>query len=199
MVDWKSLFGLSYDQALQSFKASVGAEVLDQVMSIPDTIAFIEFIYEETAQTLLFALYQAYKAGNYEMARQIWNYAKLEFLPDAVNFVGGWGVLNPATQNCFQRFFDAVELSLEVWDKILAQGPPQEAVLAVYTNEFDVLIKIDGEEKGLAGPTVPVKVKLEPGSHSIEAIKEGFQTEARSVNLNPGEYRAIKINMKPIS
>jgi len=199
MVDWKSIFGFSYNKAYESFKASVGAEIVSELLSIPDTIAFIEFIYEEAAQQALFAIYNAYKAGDYDTAFDILNYLKFELFPDAVNMIGGWGKLNPATQTCFERFFDAVEKAINTWEKIIAVGPPQQAVLVIYTSEDDVTIKVDGEIKGFAGEVNPLKLTLEPGGHSIEASKSGFETEVRQVSLDPGEYRAIKINMKPTS
>lgn len=198
MVDWKRLMGLS-GSALDNFKETVGAEILQQILSIPDTIAFIEFIYEEAAQTALFAIYQAHKNGQDEMARQILDYLQFQLLPDAVGMVASWGALNPATQTAFQRFFDAVEYSIQMWDLVLTSPKEETGTLVIYTNVNDVSISIEGEYKGTAGPVIPLKLKLEPGSYTVEAKKDGYQVEARNVNLKPGDYYALKINMKPLT
>ena len=142
--DW-NIFSYSYNLAREKFKAAVGAEIVEQLLSIPDTISFIEFIYEEAAQTLLIAIYQAHKNGQDDMARQILNYLKMELLPDAVNMVGGWGLLNPATRTCFQRFFDAVALSADTWEQILTVKPPGYGMLVIYSDVDNTSIEIDGE------------------------------------------------------
>ena len=197
MVDWSKL-GLSSSEALSSFKSAVGEEVASQLMSIPDTIAFIEFIYEESVQTALFAIYQAHKNGQDDMARQILNYLTVYLLPDAIGMTAGWGKLNPATQNCFERFFEASKYAADSWAEILATTKEPYGTLVVYTNVNDVTISIDGKEVGTASPVTPVKTQVEAGSHSIEAKKSGYEVEARSVNIKAGDYRAIKINMKEI-
>lgn len=198
IINWSKL-GTSSSAAMDNFKMTLGSEIVESLMSIPDTVAFIEFIYEEAAQTALFAIYQAHKNGQDEMARQILDYLQFQLLPDAVGMVASWGALNPATQNCFQRFFEAVRLAATTWDQILTIAKPSTATLVIYTNVNDVDIYVDGKYKGSASPTVPFKAQLEPGSYGIEAKKNGYQTEARQVKLSTREYQVMKINMKPLT
>jgi len=194
MVDW-GIFKITNDKALSSFKASVGAEIVKELLSIPDTIAFIEFIYEEAAQTALFALYQAYKNGDNELAAEVKDYIKFKLLPDAVAMIGGWGKLNPATQTCFERFFDAVEESVKIWDKILTVGPPGFGMLVIYSDTENTDVTVDGKEVGLAGPTQPAKVQVEAGKHEIVAKAEGKQVTVKHYNVKAGEVLTIKLNM----
>jgi hypothetical protein len=147
LINW-SRISLGYGEALDNLKASVGAEIIDQILSIPDTVAFIEFIYEEAAQTALFALYNAVKTGDYEMADQIRTFIKHELLPDATGMIATWGALNPATRTCFQRFFDAVAYAVEQYGHTTQPAPKGFGTLIIYTDVRDVLITIDGEEKG---------------------------------------------------
>ena len=195
--DW-NVGGGSYDSILNTWKKKFGAEVIEAILSIPDTATFIEFIYEEAAQTLLFALYNAVKAGDKETARAILDYLKLELLPDAVNFVSFWGNLAPHTKTCFERFFDAVDLSAQAYENILAMMGKEEGVLTVYCNVEDAEVYVDGEYKGLCGPVDPLKLNLSVGSHGVEVKKEGYKTAARNVNISPGEYQILKVNLQKI-
>lgn len=194
--DWEK-FSIQYEDAIKSWKAKFGAEIIEAILSIPDTETFIEFIYEEAAQTILFAIYQAYKAGDYETAQEALNYLRLELLPDAVNNVGFWGALAPHTRTCFQRFFDAVDYSARIWDKVLNAAKPQEGTLTVYANVDGAEVYVDGESKGTCGTVDPLKLKLSVGSHGVEVKKSGYQTAARQVSIEPGEYQVLKVNLIP--
>lgn len=191
--------GAKYSDILNAWKKKFGAEIIEAILSIPDTATFIEFIYEEAAQTLLFAIYNAIKNGQNETARAALDYLKLELLPDAVNFVNFWGNLAPHTKTCFQRFFDAVDLAVQAYEQALAVEPPSEGVLTIYSNVEDAEVYIDGELKGKCGPALPLKVNLSTGSHGVEVKKEGYETGVRQVNISPGEYQIIKVNLYKLS
>jgi len=193
-INW-NILGLTYTAAKDNFKAAVGAEVFEQILSIPDTVAFIEFIYEEAAQTLLFAIYVAHKHGQDEIAQEALNYLKHELLPDAIGMISTWGALNPATRTCFQRFFDAVEISADIWDKVLNAPKPGWGTLLIYSDEPDTAIYIEGKFKGYAGPTTPLKLYLEAGRYDLEAKKEGFQVAVRHPTVKANELTIIKIDM----
>ena len=180
--DWTKI-SIQYEDVLKAWKKKFGEEIIEAILSIPDTCTFIEFIYEEAAQTTLFALYNAIKAGDKETARAILDYLKLELLPDAVNFVAFWGNLAPHTKTCFERFFDAVDYSAQVYEKMIAMMGKEEGVLTVYSNVEDTRVFIDGEEKGTCGPVDPLKVTLPAGSHGIEAVKDGYEVAARQVTM----------------
>jgi len=195
--DWTKI-SIQYEDALKAWKAKFGAEIIEAILSIPDTATFIEFIYEEAAQTALFAVYNAVKAGDKETARAILDYIKLELLPDAVNFVSFWGNLAPHTKTCFQRFFDAVDYSVQAYENVLAMAGKEEGVLTVYSNVEDAKVYIDGEYKGLCGPADPLKVNLAAGSHGVEVKKEGYETGVRQVNISPGEYQVLKVNLQKL-
>jgi len=196
--DWTKI-SIQYEDALKSWKTTFGSEIIEAIMSIPDTATFIEFIYEEACQTALFALYNAIKSGQQETAKAIIDYIKLELLPDAVNFVQFWGNLAPHTKNSFQRFFDAVDLAVQAYEQALAVEPPSEGVLTIYSNVEDAEVYIDGELKGKCGPALPLKVNLSTGSHGVEVKKEGYETGVRQVNISPGEYQVIKVNLYKLS
>lgn len=168
------------------------------LMSVPELITFIQFIYEETLQTLLFTVYQAYKDGFYDVAFDVLYYAKLEVLPSAKGFNETWGHLNPATKTCFDAFFRASEKAIEAWERKLNRPKPQNGTLVIYTNVEDVSIYVDGVYQGTAGPITPFKMTIEPGSHGIEAKKTGYYAAARSVKIDPGEYQVMKINLNPM-
>lgn len=169
------------------------------LMSVPELITFIQFIYEETLQTLLFTVYQAYKDGFNDLAKDILDYAYLEVLPEAEGFNAAWGNLNPATQGSFRAFFNASRKACNVWYSKLSRAKEQSGTLVIYTNVENVSIYVDGDYKGTAGPLVPFKMRIEAGSHGVEAKKPGYYTEARSVRIDPGEYQTMKINLKPQS
>ena len=129
------------------------------------------------------------------MARQILNYLKMELLPDAVNMVGGWGLLNPATRTCFQRFFDAVALSADTWEQILTVKPPGYGMLVIYSDVDNTSIEIDGEFKGYAGQLDPLKVKLQEGKHEVIAKAEGYQVNVKHYTVKEGEVLTVKLDM----
>jgi len=43
--DWTKI-SIKYEDALKSWKTTFGSEIIEAIMSIPDTATFIEFIYE---------------------------------------------------------------------------------------------------------------------------------------------------------
>lgn len=190
--------GAEYSDILNAWKKKFGAEIIEAILSIPDTATFIEFIYEEAAQTLLFAIYNAIKNGQNETARAALDYLKLELLPDAVNFVNFWGNLAPHTKTCFQRFFDAVDFAAQVYEQVLTVTGKEEGVLTVYSNVDDAKVYVDGELKGECGPVIPLRINLSAGSHGVEVMKAGYQTAVRQVNIEPGEYQVIKVNLQPL-
>jgi len=197
VFDWTKI-SIQYEDALKAWKTKFGAEIIEAIVSIPDTCTFIEFIYEEAAQTLLFALYNAVKAGDKETARAILDYLKLELLPDAVNFVSFWGNLAPHTKTCFERFFDAVDYSAQVYERIIAMMGKEEGTLTVYANIDDVDVYIDGEKKGTCGRADPFKIVLPAGSHGVEGIKSKYYPAVRQVTIDPGEYQTLKLVLHPI-
>lgn len=168
------------------------------LMSVPELVTFIQFIYEETLQTLLFTAYQAYRDGFYDVAKDVVDFAYLEVLPEAKTFTSTYGNLNPATKGCFDAFFLASEKACKVWYAKLAKPKNAEGTLKVYTNVEDVNIYVDGKYFGTAGPLIPASGTLPAGSHGVEAKKTGYYTEARSVKIDPNEYQVLKINMKPM-
>jgi len=180
-----------------------GASVLEGVagtlMSVPELVTFIQFIYEETLQTLLFTVYQAYKDGMYDVAKDVLDFTYLEVLPEAEAFNSTWGHLNPATNDTFNAFFRASAKACQTWYQKLNKPKVEYGTLVVYTSVEDVSIYVDGTYMGKAGPLTPFKTKLTAGSHGIEAKKPGYYTEARSVRIDPGEYQTLKINMKPMT
>lgn len=54
-------------------------------------------------------------------------------------------------------------------------------------------VVIDGRHYGALPETIP----LDPGEHSIEVTAPGAATEARSIELEPGETRRIPIALRP--
>ena len=180
------------------WSSDVFSKAAGMLMSVPELVTFIQFIYEETLQTLLFTVYQAYKDGFYDVAKDVLDYAYLEVLPEAESFNSTWGHLNPATDNCFRAFFLSTKKACKVWYEKLAKPKKAEGTLKVYTNVEDVSIYVDGEYFGKAGPLIPASGTLPAGSHGVEAKKAGYYTEARSVKIDPNEYQVLKINMRPM-
>ena len=195
--DW-NVGGGSYDSILNTWKKKFGAEVIEAILSIPDTAAFIEFIYEEAAQALLFALYNAIRAGDKETARAVLDYLKLELLPDAVNFVSFWGNLAPHTKTCFQRFFDAVDYSAQAYERIIAMMGKEEGTLTVYANVDDVDVYVDGVKRGTCGRADPFKMTLPAGSHGVEGLKSKYYPAVKQVYISPGEYQTLKLVLHPV-
>lgn len=169
------------------------------ILSVTETVTFIQFIYEETLQTLLFTVYQAYKDGMYDVAKDILDYAYMHVLPEAIFVNNSIGMGNPATQPCFRAFFEATRKACQVWYKKLNKPKKEVGTLKVYTNVEDVNIYVDGEYIGKAGPLTPATYVLPAGSHGVEAKKAGYYTEARSVRIDPNEYQVLKINLKPMT
>lgn len=178
------------------FSSEAFSKAAGVLMSVPELVTFIQFIYEETLQTLLFTVYQAYKDGLYDTAKDVLDYAYLDVLPEAKAFNSTWGHLNPATNDSFAAFFFASEKACQTWYAKLNKPKVTYGTLVIYTSEEDVSIYIDGVYKGTAGPLTPFKMKIESGSHGVEAKKSGFYTEARSVKIDPGEYQVMKIVMR---
>ena len=195
--DWTKI-SIQYEDVLKAWKKKFGEEIIEAILSIPDTATFIEFIYEEACQTALFAVYNAIKNGDDETARAILDYIKLELLPDAVNFVSFWGNLAPHTKTCFERFFDAVDFSVQVYENALASKGKEEGVLTIYSNVEDAKVYVDGEYKGTCGPADPLKINIPAGSHGVEVKKEGYETAVRQVKIDPGEYQVLKVNLQKL-
>lgn len=189
---------VDYSTAKKTWARKFGAEVIEAIFSIPDTATFIEFIYEEATQTLLFALYNAIKFKDVETARAIIDYAKTELLPDAVNFVAFWGNLAPHTKTAFQRFFDAADFSIRTYEAAISLLGAQEGTITIYTNVDDVDIYVDGVYKGKCSRADPLRVKVSAGSHGVEAFKPGYFPTATQVRIDPTEYQIVKLNLKPI-
>jgi len=197
VFDWDKI-SIQYEDALKAWKTKFGAEIIEAILSIPDTATFIEFIYEEACQTALFALYNAIRAEDKETARAILDYIKLELLPDAVNFVAFWGNLAPHTKTCFQRFFEAVDYATQAYEQVIALMGREEGTLTVYANIDEVTVYVDGEEKGTCGSATPLKITLPVGSHGVEGVKSKYYPAVRQVYIDRGEYQTLKLVLHPI-
>lgn len=165
------------------------------IASVLDTIVFIEFIYEETLQTALFAAKQAMQNKDYDTAQKIVDYILFDVYPSASAFLNSWGDLAPYSKACFSRFYEAAALQAQTMNDAIPRPGQDIGVIHIYTNIDGVDIYVDGELKGQSDSIEGLLLKLEAGSHGIEAKKEGYETGVRQVNVEKGTYRVVKINL----
>ena len=79
-----------------------------------------------------------------------------------------------------------------------AMPTPQTAVVTVPMNVITTPpgahIIVDGQDRGIAGSTI----SLPPGTHSLQALLDGYAPESRQVNLVAHAPQSLPINLTPL-
>jgi hypothetical protein len=71
--------------------------------------------------------------------------------------------------------------------------PPTSASLRVISNEPEVEVFIDGEDKGKAPVNMP---DIRPGEHIVGGRKKGFKPQEQTVRVAPGENGIVSFRME---
>ncbi len=94
------------------------------------------------------------------------------------------------------------ELSTERREQVEAARAEAEAQVASVTldpREPDaVAVRIDGRERGVARGEAPLSVRVNPGTHALEATALGYVPFRRDLVLGPGDGREVALTLRPL-
>jgi hypothetical protein len=76
---------------------------------------------------------------------------------------------------------------------------PKEALLFLAIDRPGAEVSINGKKVSVSipGDGKPVKIKTEPGRHTLRIRKDGFEDDIREVEVKAGKAETIKVRLKP--
>jgi len=168
-----------------AYAAPARADTSDQVNALFKK--GVDFYKEADFRAALVEFKRAYEASNHDY-RVLYNIAQCEY--QLTNYVGALSSFEKFLSDGGAQVKD--ERRGEVLSEI-AKLKGRVGVLTVRVEPAGAKVTIDGE----AVPKPGEAVKLNPGSHKVEATESGFERATESVEIGGGDVRTLEVKLKP--
>ena len=170
--------------AASSVSTSAHADTSDQVNALFKK--GVDFYKEADFRAALVEFRRAYDVSNHDY-RVLYNVAQCEY--QLTNYVGAL--------NAFEKYLadGGSQVKDEKRGEVLSEIAKLKGRVGLVTFKVDpttAKITVDGEAVAKVGEAV----KLNPGSHRVEASETGFDRTTESVEVGSGDVRTVELKLK---